>query len=66
MLRERAGYRGRPTIEIGGASGRQAALPSPPLYGIPTLPVSRRGNGELPLAVGAGAGPDGGEEEGLC
>ncbi|XP_030915786.1 NADPH:adrenodoxin oxidoreductase, mitochondrial [Geospiza fortis] len=32
MLRERAGYRGGLTIESDGASGRQAALPSPPLY----------------------------------
>ncbi|XP_074411024.1 NADPH:adrenodoxin oxidoreductase, mitochondrial isoform X1 [Zonotrichia albicollis] len=34
MLRERAWYHGRLTIESGGASGRQPALPSPPLYGL--------------------------------
>lgn len=66
LLRERAGYRGRLTIESGGASGRQEALPSPPLYGNIALPVRRAGNGALPLAGWAGAGPGGAGRRGYA
>lgn len=63
LLRERAGYRGGLTIESGGARGRQAAPPSPPLYGRPhfrSLPgqterchwLSVRGRGQA--AAGGG------------
>lgn len=66
LLRERAGYRGGLTIESGGARGRQAAPPSPPLYGMASLPVTAVTNGALPLAVGAGAGPGRGRRRGYA
>lgn len=54
VLRERAGYRGGLTIESGGGKG-PLFLPLLSMVS-PSFPVSRGGNGELPLAGGAGAG----------